>query len=83
MPPPTPRTPPLGSRERELAGQVEDALLHFEIGQRTWNARLFVDWQHVATQMAACLAAWEEVDGVEVMVLPGWPAEPDGEREAS
>jgi hypothetical protein len=72
--------PPASSRERELAGQVEDALMHFDIGLQTWSAGLPVDWQDVALKMASCLGEWVTIEGVEVLVLPGWPGGGCGKR---
>ena len=80
MAPPTPEAVERERAWRDLAGRVEDALLHAEIALRTFNEGLPVDWQHVTLAMVGCLAEWVEVNGVEVLVLPGWP---DGLKEAS
>jgi hypothetical protein len=44
-----------GVPHRRLAGAIEDALLHYWIGMRTFSSGLPVDGWHVAQRMAEAL----------------------------
>jgi hypothetical protein len=47
----------LAVSHRALAGAIEDALLHYWIGMRTYGSGLPVDGWHVAQRMAEALEA--------------------------
>jgi hypothetical protein len=52
------------------AQRIADALVHFEFGLRTHSARLPVEWDFVAYQMARALTGQPgDLDGVEVTEL--------------
>jgi len=63
---PSPARPATDAPEARIA----DALLHFEIALRTHSARLPVEWDFVAYQMARALNGQPgDLDGVEVTEL--------------
>ena len=59
-------------RARRLQGQQEDALLHFEIGARTFAAGLPVDWGYVCWEMARCLMDEAEASALEDGARAAW-----------